>query len=123
VDRASVERWLDAYVAAWKSNDPEVIGDLFTPDATYSPFPWTGAWQGRADIVRGWLGHRDWERRWTFQHEILAVDGDTAVIQGETHYEATADEPASAFSNLWVVRFAADGTAREFREWWVERPS
>jgi uncharacterized protein (TIGR02246 family) len=122
IDRNSVERWLAAYVAAWRSDDSDRIGDLFTEDATYSPFPWTGAWHGRQAIVDGWLGHRDWEKRWTFKHEIVAVDGDTAVIRGETHYDATADEPESDFSNMWVVGFGPDGRAREFREWWVERP-
>jgi hypothetical protein len=26
------------------------------------------------------------------------------------------------FANVWLVRFAPDGRAREFSEWWVERP-
>jgi uncharacterized protein (TIGR02246 family) len=123
VSREQVERWLAAYVEAWRTDDPERIGDLFTEDASYSPFPWTGSWQGRDAIVNGWLGHRDWERRWTFRHEILAADADTAVIHGQTHYDATEDEPESEFSNIWVVRFGGDGRAREFREWWVQRPT
>ena len=26
------------------------------------------------------------------------------------------------YSNLWVIRFAPDGRAREFTEWWMKQP-
>ena len=33
--------WLDRYIAAWKSYDPDAIGDLFSEDAFYS---YRGGW-------------------------------------------------------------------------------
>jgi hypothetical protein len=34
MDRQQVDRWLAAYVAAWKSYDRDAIGALFAADAT-----------------------------------------------------------------------------------------
>jgi ketosteroid isomerase-like protein len=120
VDRAGVERWIEAYRQAWKTDDPEDIAALFTEDATYSPFPWPrekNRWEGRDTIVQRWIGHGDSKLSWRFEHDVLAVDGDAAVVEGWTDYD---DE---AFANVWLIRFADDGRAREFREWWVQKPA
>ena len=42
-----VQRWLDRYVAAWRSYDVDEIGDLFAADAVYRYHPWD------EDPVRG----------------------------------------------------------------------
>lgn len=120
MDRAGVERWIEAYRKAWGTDDPQDVGSLFTEDATYSPFPWPrdeNRWRGRDTIVAKWLGHGDSKIRWEFEHDVLAVEGDTAVIEGWTTYD---DE---SYANVWLIRFADDGRAREFREWWVQRPA
>jgi hypothetical protein len=120
MDRAGVEAWMVQYRKAWSSDDPQEIAALFTEDATYSPYPWPrekNRWEGRDIIVERWIGHGDSKLRWRFEHEILAVDRDTAVIEGWTDYD---DE---AYANVWLIRFADDGRAREFREWWVQKPA
>lgn len=126
MDRTDVERWLDGYLRAWRSDDPGEIAALFTEDAIYSPFPWPRGgdryWRGRDLIVEKWIGHGDSKVDWRFQHEILAVEGDTAVVQGWTFYPPTETEPETAYANIWLLRFADDGRAREFAEWDVERP-
>ena len=35
MDADSLRGWLDRYVRAWRTNDPEDIAGLFTDDATY----------------------------------------------------------------------------------------
>jgi ketosteroid isomerase-like protein len=126
MDRAGVEQWIAAYKEAWKSDDPDQVAALFTEGATYSPFPWPreqNKWQGRDTIVEKWIGHGDSKVGWRFEHEVLAVEGDTAVIEGWTSYDRGEGEPwDEAYANVWLVRFADDGRAREFREWWVQRP-
>ena len=127
MDRAGVERWLEAYRRAWSTDDPADIEALFTEEAIYSPYPWPREnryWRGREQIVQKWLGHGDSKTRWRFEHKVIAVDGDTAVIEGWTSYDRDgSDTWSEAFANMWVVRFAPDGRAREFAEWWVQRPS
>jgi uncharacterized protein (TIGR02246 family) len=126
MDRADVERWIEQYRRAWKSDDPDEIAALFTEDATYSPYPWPrdrNSWEGRETIVAKWIGHGDSKVGWRFEHEVLAVEGDTAVIEGWTAYDRGEGHPwEEAYANVWLVRFADDGRAREFREWWVQRP-
>lgn len=126
MDRADVEHWLDRYRHAWSTDDPKDIAALFTEDATYSPFPWPrekNHWKGRDAIVEKWIGHGDSKAGWHFEHDIIAVDGDTAVIEGWTTYDPTAETPyEDAYANIWVVRFADDGRASSFAEWWVQRP-
>jgi ketosteroid isomerase-like protein len=126
MDRADVERWIDAYRRAWTTDEPSEIAALFTEDATYSPYPWpreTNRWEGRDAIVEKWIGRGDSKIGWRFEHEILAVEGDTAVIEGWTSYDRGEGGPwAEAYANIWAIGFAPDGRARTFREWWVQRP-
>ncbi|HET6744752.1 MAG TPA: nuclear transport factor 2 family protein [Candidatus Limnocylindria bacterium] len=127
MDRAGVERWIEAYRKAWTTDATEDIEALFTEDVTYSPYPWPreqNRWRGRDAVVRKWQGHGDSQVGWRFEHDILAVEDDTAVIQGWTAYDRGEGEPwEEAFANIWLVRFADDGRAREFAEWWVQKPT
>ena len=56
VEKAEVDRWLRAYVEAWKSYDGEQIGDLFSEDVQYRYHPYDEPVLGRAELVRSWLG-------------------------------------------------------------------
>ena len=126
MDRSDVEHWIGAYLRAWKSDDPQDIAALFTEDVTYSPHPWprdSNLWQGRDMVVRKWIERGDSKFGWRFEHEVLAVEGDAAVIEGWTYYDPRPDDPRpDAYANVWLVRFAPDGRAREFVEWWVQEP-
>jgi ketosteroid isomerase-like protein len=127
MDRSAVEAWVAAYRHAWMTDDPDDIGALCTDDATYSPYPWPRdrrPWTGREEIVEKWVSHGDSKIGWRFEHEVLAVEGDTAVIEGWTEYDRGEGAPwEEAFANIWVVRFADDGRARSFAEWWVQKPT
>jgi ketosteroid isomerase-like protein len=124
MDRSDLERWLAAYRKAWTSDDPDDIAALFTDNATYSPWPFSEPWRGREQIVDKWIGRGDSKRPWTFEgEEILAFEGDTGVIRGVTHYDPYEEDPEATYSNIWLVRLDPDGRAREFAEWWIEKPS
>jgi hypothetical protein len=45
----------------------------------------------------------------------VAREGRTAVIRGVSTY------PTTVYDNLWIVRFADDGRAVDFTEFWVDR--
>jgi hypothetical protein len=82
-----------------------------------------GPWEGRDRIVEKWIDRGDAKRQWEFEHEILAVEGDTGVVRGLTHYPAQGEEAEEIYSNIWLIRLDPDGRAREFAEWWVEKPA
>lgn len=121
--RTDLEAWLAAYRRAWTSDDPADITALFTEDATYSPWPFSKSWEGRDRIVEKWIGRGDAKRQWEFEHDVLAVEGDTGVVRGLTHYPAQGDETEETYSNIWLIRLDPDGRAREFAEWWIEKPA
>ena len=118
MDRDVFQTWLDRYIAAWRSNDPEAIGALFSDDVVYSYRPYSPAVRGREAIVADWLRDPDEPDSWEAEYQAVAVDGDTGVSVGESRYP----KDGRTFSNVFVVRFNDKGEAREFSEWWVEKP-
>lgn len=117
MDKTSVESWVEGYLRAWNSNDPQDIGRLFTEEAAYFTGPFQEPWQGRHAIVNGWLGRKDEPGTFTFQYQVLAVTGEVGVVRGWTRYLA----PEKEYSNIWVIRLDSQGRCFEFTEWWMLR--
>lgn len=116
MDRGGLDAWLQRYVGAWETNDPDEIGGLFTDDARYYTAPHREPWAGRDGIVEGWLARKDEPGDWGFRSEILAVCEDVGFIRGWTAYPQEGHD----YSNLWVIRLDTDGRCSEFVEWWME---
>jgi SnoaL-like domain len=110
-----VQKWLDAYVEAWRTY--EGIGDLFSADVEYRYHPYDEPLRGRDAIVESWLSEREEPDSWEARYEPLLVDGDRAVATGETRYAG-----GRTFSNVFVLAFDEDGRCREFTEWYMEHP-
>ncbi len=116
MDTDAVQAWLDAYVDAWRSNDPALIGALFTEEATYGYNPWDEPLRGREAIVADWIDEPDPPGSWEATYRPLLIDGDRAVARGRTEY---AD--GKTYWNLFVLRFAPDGRCAEFVEWYMRQ--
>jgi ketosteroid isomerase-like protein len=131
IDRAAVDRWLDAYVEAWKSYDREAIAALFSEDVEYRYHPYDEPIRGREAVTHAWLGtgeHEDAstpDEKGTYDadYRAVAVDGDVAVAVGSSKYSS---KPGGAvtevYDNCYVMRFDAEGRCREFTEWFMKRP-
>jgi ketosteroid isomerase-like protein len=123
IDRDSVDRWLEAYVGAWKAYEPVRIGDLFTADAVYRYRPYGDEIQGREAIVTSWM-EDDPDKPGTFdgEYRAVAVDEDVAVAVGTSTYLAEpGGEVEKIYDNCYVMRFDDDGRCREFTEWFMQR--
>jgi hypothetical protein len=114
--REEAAAWVERYVQAWGSNDPDDIRALFTADARYYTAPEQEPWVGAEGIARGWLDRKDEPGKWGFRYEVLGVDGDLAFVRGWTTYP---DDDPPLYTNLWVIRLSDDGRASEFIEWWM----
>ena len=110
----AVTRWIDAYLDAWRSNDPESIAALFTEDATYAYDPWGEPLQGREAIVADWVSEPDEPESWEADYRPMLVHDDRSIVTGVTRY---AD--GKVYSNLFVIDFDADGKCRAFTEWYM----
>jgi hypothetical protein len=111
-----VAQWIDGYRRAWESNDPGDIRAIFTEDAEYRTEPYAVPWVGHDEIVTSWLDAKDEPGETTFSWGPLVVSDELAVVQATTVYSG-----GPVYSNLWVIRLAADGRATEFTEWWMEQ--
>ena len=123
IDHGTVTEWLNAYVEAWKSYDPEAIGNLFAAGATYSYSPFDEEpIRGRDAIVANWIEYQDAPGTYDAHYEPIAVDGNIAVANGRSRYfEADGKTLRRVFDNIFVLSFDDQGQCVEFREWYMQQ--
>ena len=133
MDRTAVQEWLDRYVEAWTTYDPEQIASLFAEDATYRYHPYDPddeLVRGRDAIVRDWVepegnaSTRDAPGTYDAQYEPYAVDGDRAVAFGTSSYwtDASRSKLDRIYYNVFLLRFDDDGRCVEFTEYFLKGP-
>jgi ketosteroid isomerase-like protein len=113
----TLSSWIAGYLRAWESNEPDDIRALFTEDAEYRDRPYNKPWRGHDEIVEGWLKAKDIPGDARFEWEPVVDTPELGIAQATTVYTKTS----GTFSNLWLVRFAPDGRATSFTEWWMEQ--
>lgn len=121
LSRHRAEEWIAAYERAWRTPGTEPLRELFAEDATYSMGPYEEPAVGLAAIADLWERERKGpEEVFEMSHELVAVDGDTAVVRVEVRYGPPRH---LQYRDLWIVRLAPDGRCREFEEWpfWPDR--
>jgi ketosteroid isomerase-like protein len=115
MDTGQVRAWVAAYERVWRSPGTERLAEVFTPDAVYQQGPYHQPVVGLAEIARMWDDTRDGpDEAFTMTSEVVAVDGDTAVVRAEVWY---GDPVETEYRDLWVMRFAEDGRCRSYEEW------
>ena len=100
-----VQVWLDRYIAAWSSYDPEAIGALFADDAEYRYQPWADPVVGREAIVADWLSDKDEAGSWTAHYDVWAFGSFKTL-----------------YYNHFQLRFDGHGKCVEFIEFFMELP-
>jgi hypothetical protein len=112
-----VQRWLDDYIAAWRSYDEAAIRALFGPGATYAYHPWDEPLRGADAIAASWRGNRDEPGSWEAAYAPALITGNAAIAKGETTY---AD--GEVYSNLFELEFDDAGRCTRFVEWFLLHP-
>jgi hypothetical protein len=122
VTREDVARWIESYERAWRSPGTDALGDLFEPEATYSPGPYDEPVTGLDAIAEFWDEERTGpDERFELTSELVALDGNIAVARVEVHYREPLERE---YRDLWVIRFGGDGRCAAFEEWpfWPGQP-
>jgi hypothetical protein len=130
MEREAVDRWLQQYVAAWKSYEPDEIAALFSDDIEYRYHPYDKPVVGRDAVVEAWRGEgshagasgRDAPGTYDAEYHPVAVDRDVAVATGSSRYTYQDGSVRDLYENCFVMRFDSDGRCREFTEWFMKRP-
>jgi hypothetical protein len=110
---------MDAYFAAWISNDPGEVGALFTDDAVYQVGPFAEPWVGREEIVRQWVSGR--QEDIVHGHDVLAIEGETAIVAWNVRATDPGTGARTEMDGVLHLTFAADGRCLSHREWFVRR--
>jgi uncharacterized protein (TIGR02246 family) len=114
VDRSQVARWVAAYEQAWRTAGTDGLARLFAPDVSYLPSPWAQPLSTLDELASFWEAEREGpDEPFSMSSEVVAVDGDTAVVRLAVDYAATGER----WRDLWVLRFRADGRCTAFEEW------
>lgn len=121
-----VQGWLDRYVTAWRTYDPDAIGELFSADAEYRYRPWGEPVRGREAIVASWFepdgdaSGRDEPDTYAGSYRPWLVAGDRAVAVGTSDY---LDRPGGSldrrYHNCFLLEFDGQGRCRSFTEWYA----
>ena len=109
-----IERWVAAYVDAWRSPGTDALAELFTPDATYIQGPYRAPVTGLAAIARIWDEERPEGERFDITHEVVASEGATSVVRVQVDYHAPREQQ---WRDLWMVVLDSDGLCTHFEEW------
>ena len=131
MDQKTAQDWLDRYVDAWMSYDPDDVSGLFSADVAYRYHPYDEPIVGRDAVVASWLGEtssgdastRDAPGTYEAEYSPVAVDGDTVVATGTSRYREVPGGPVvRTYENCFVMRFDGEGRCREFTEYYLRRP-
>jgi hypothetical protein len=123
MEHGEVARWLEGYIAAWKSYDREQILALFSDGVHYRYYPYDEPIVGREAVADAWLADRDEPGSYDAAYEPFAVDGASAVATGTSTYTGPDGSVRAVYDNCFVMRFDPDGRCADFIEWFVERPA
>jgi ketosteroid isomerase-like protein len=121
-DHATVRRWVAGYELAWRTTRTDGLAALFTADATYLHSPYEQPVVGLHAIRQMWDEDRDGaDEIFTLATEVLAIEGDTAVVRAEVRY---GDPIRQEYRDVWILRLTDDGRCAWFEEWpyWPGRP-
>ena len=64
VTTEQVQRWLEAYVDAWRTYDRDAIRALFSDDVAYSYHPYDEPIRGAEAVADSWLEDQDEPGSW-----------------------------------------------------------
>lgn len=106
---------MDGYESAWRTPGTHGLATLFSEDATYLHSPYAEPVVGLAQIRNMWDEERDGaDEVFTIGSEIVAVEGDTAVVRAVVRY---GDPIRQEYTDLWVLRRNKHTQCTWFEEW------
>jgi hypothetical protein len=121
MDRVQVSDWVAGYERVWRTPGTEALATIFSPQVGYRQGPYREPVVGFPALAQMWEAERDGaDEVFDMVSEVVAVEGDTAVVRVEVGY---GDPVTEHYRDLWILSFADDGRCRWFEEWPFLRPA
>jgi len=118
MDRATFEKWLEAYGRAWRERNAQAAADLYTEDGTYQVTPFVEPMRGRAAILEYWLHVSETQRDIQFGHAVLAVTSDWGVARWWASFVIEPPGLQTKLDGIFLISLDGDGRCRSLKEWW-----
>lgn len=113
MDTNIIDGWMDLYEEIWRTESTDRLKEIFTEDATYKPGPYEPTIEGLDDLAVFWKDRIDPGEQFAMEHEIVALEGDVAVVRVHVDYS----KPKEEWKDLWIVQLDDDGRCFSFEEW------
>jgi mannose-6-phosphate isomerase-like protein (cupin superfamily) len=116
-DDEALMAWVARYEEAWRSPGTDLLAQLFADDAEYLATPYHEPVLGLDAIRAFWDEERAGpDEVFTMSAEPVAASGGIGVAKVLVRY---GEPVVQEYLDLWVVRFAGDGSrrAQRFEEW------
>jgi hypothetical protein len=121
MDRGQVNEWVVAYERVWRTAGTEALAAIFSPQVGYRQGPYGEPVVGLLSMARMWEAEREGaDEVFGMVNDVVAVEGDTAVVRVEVEY---GDPVTEQYRDLWILSFDDDGRCRWFEEWPFPRPA
>jgi hypothetical protein len=109
-----IDDWITMYEKAWRTEGTTLLSDIFTDDVSYKTSPFAEPISGLQALATFWEEGRDGpNEQFEMSHEIVAIEGDRAVVRLDVHY-ADSDE---RWKDIWILNFDTGGRCSAFEEW------
>lgn len=115
---SGLTNWLDAYGDAWESKDPDKAANLFSTDASYRVTPYEEPHSGPDGIREYWANVTAGQRNIQFQHQPLAVAGNTGFAHWSATFDVDPDGTSLNLDGIFILDFDENGQCQQLREWW-----
>jgi len=119
MERAKLRNWLDGYKLAWEQANPEAVGTLFAPDATYQISPFFEPLRGRDAIMEYW--HRvphNTQKNIGFDYEILGYSDGMNFVNWWASFDRVSSGKHVELNGIFVLTFEEAGLCKTLQEWW-----
>ena len=114
MDNELIHNWMTLYEAAWRASGTPDVGSVFAPNATYQISPFKPLLHGLPAIERFWQQSRSPDETFTMHYELVASEGDVAVVRVDVHYATPKNQ---VWKDLWIIQLDSDGLCFAFEEW------
>lgn len=114
MDYTLVETWIEEYIKAWRTRDTALLEHVFSDTFAYKTTPFQHAITDPAVLRQFWQETSDPSEEFTVAYDIVAIEGDIAVVELDVRYTAPRDE---YYKDIWIIQLDDNGLCFAFEEW------